>query len=381
MAQQLSFSAATLSQAMATVQRAAQAMQQIQQQSEAMETAAHERTEDASAAAAIGEGANGSAAVPQSTADEFQPTAASADGDSNARKRKAHTLDDDAPPSPITGLERAASAGGDEMEEQMDLSEDNHSASGSAAAAFAVAAQPAVSAATAAFLANVDSTAFLAHVDAAVKQKSSQREEQNDSSESESEEPEGKEDGEMPAVLEAPEPCMHYTSRGPPSAAAILQANPPPPLPSFADLQAKGALARTWPFQLDAFQQRSIEVLENRQHLLVAAHTSAGKTVVAEYAIAMVFRDNARRREEQQLRAPGSAGNVDGALPIAPRRVIYTAPIKALSNQKYREFKVMGKGHLGTRCILLMILCLCQCFVLFFPWLRKSSPLRSRRLV
>jgi ATP-dependent RNA helicase DOB1 len=43
----------------------------------------------------------------------------------------------------------------------------------------------------------------------------------------------------------------------------------------------------------------------------VSAHTSAGKTVVAEYAIAMALRDS--------------------------QRVIYTSPIKALSNQKYRE--------------------------------------------
>lgn len=45
----------------------------------------------------------------------------------------------------------------------------------------------------------------------------------------------------------------------------------------------------------------------------VSAHTSAGKTVVALYAIAMSLRDK--------------------------QRVIYTSPIKALSNQKYREFK------------------------------------------
>lgn len=45
----------------------------------------------------------------------------------------------------------------------------------------------------------------------------------------------------------------------------------------------------------------------------MSAHTSAGKTVVASYAIAMSLRDG--------------------------QRVIYTSPIKALSNQKYREFK------------------------------------------
>ena len=45
--------------------------------------------------------------------------------------------------------------------------------------------------------------------------------------------------------------------------------------------------------------------------MLVAAHTSAGKTVVAEYAIAQSLREG--------------------------QRVIYTSPFKALSNQKYRD--------------------------------------------
>jgi len=47
--------------------------------------------------------------------------------------------------------------------------------------------------------------------------------------------------------------------------------------------------------------------------VLVSAHTSAGKTVVAEYAIAMALRDG--------------------------QRVVYTSPLKALSNQKYRELR------------------------------------------
>eukprot|EP00954_Amorphochlora_amoebiformis_P010463 817855-Amorphochlora_amoeboformis.AAC.1 len=54
-------------------------------------------------------------------------------------------------------------------------------------------------------------------------------------------------------------------------------------------------------------------ILQKGENVFVAAHTSAGKTVVAEYAIAMALREHAR--------------------------VIYTTPIKALSNQKYREFK------------------------------------------
>lgn len=54
-------------------------------------------------------------------------------------------------------------------------------------------------------------------------------------------------------------------------------------------------------------------VVLQEDNVLVAAHTSAGKTVVAEYAIAMSLRDK--------------------------QRVIYTSPLKALSNQKFRELK------------------------------------------
>uniref|UniRef100_A0A8C2T7Q7 SKI2 subunit of superkiller complex n=1 Tax=Coturnix japonica TaxID=93934 RepID=A0A8C2T7Q7_COTJA len=68
-----------------------------------------------------------------------------------------------------------------------------------------------------------------------------------------------------------------------------------------------------WPFRPDAFQQRAALCLERGQSLLVAAHTSAGKTAVAEYAIAL-----ARRHMT---------------------RAIYTSPIKALSNQKFRDFR------------------------------------------
>lgn len=70
--------------------------------------------------------------------------------------------------------------------------------------------------------------------------------------------------------------------------------------------------AKEYPFELDPFQKEAIACIEGGQSVLVSAHTSAGKTVVAEYAIALSLRDN--------------------------QRVIYTTPIKALSNQKYREF-------------------------------------------
>lgn len=69
--------------------------------------------------------------------------------------------------------------------------------------------------------------------------------------------------------------------------------------------------ARTYPFTLDPFQDTAISCIDRDESVLVSAHTSAGKTVVAEYAIAQSLRDK--------------------------QRVIYTSPIKALSNQKYRE--------------------------------------------
>ncbi|KAG8232460.1 hypothetical protein J437_LFUL012106, partial [Ladona fulva] len=58
---------------------------------------------------------------------------------------------------------------------------------------------------------------------------------------------------------------------------------------------------------------QAILLLEEKNHVFVSAHTSAGKTVVAEYAIALAMRNKTR--------------------------VVYTSPIKALSNQKYRDFK------------------------------------------
>ncbi|KAE9615616.1 hypothetical protein Lal_00017534 [Lupinus albus] len=71
--------------------------------------------------------------------------------------------------------------------------------------------------------------------------------------------------------------------------------------------------AKNFPFPLDPFQSQAISCLENGESVMVSAHTSAGKTVVASYAIAMSMRN--------------------------AQRVIYTSPIKALSNQKYRDFK------------------------------------------
>lgn len=72
-------------------------------------------------------------------------------------------------------------------------------------------------------------------------------------------------------------------------------------------------MAREWPFELDTFQKEAVYHLESGDSVFVAAHTSAGKTVVAEYAIALATKHMTK--------------------------AIYTSPIKALSNQKYRDFR------------------------------------------
>jgi len=73
------------------------------------------------------------------------------------------------------------------------------------------------------------------------------------------------------------------------------------------------AFAGRYPFALDDFQLQAIDELACGGSVMVAAPTGTGKTVVAEYA---VF----RARERQ-------------------RRAFYTTPIKALSNQKFRDFR------------------------------------------
>jgi len=71
--------------------------------------------------------------------------------------------------------------------------------------------------------------------------------------------------------------------------------------------------AKVYPYVLDPFQTTSIDFIERNESVLVAAHTSAGKTTIAEYAIAKCLREG--------------------------QRAIYTSPIKALSNQKYRDLQ------------------------------------------
>lgn len=73
-------------------------------------------------------------------------------------------------------------------------------------------------------------------------------------------------------------------------------------------------------YTLNAFQVEAAAAIEAGSNVLLAAPTGSGKTLVAEYAIEHAVKSG--------------------------RRAIYTSPIKALSNQKFRDFKADGL-HVG----------------------------------
>ena len=70
---------------------------------------------------------------------------------------------------------------------------------------------------------------------------------------------------------------------------------------------------QNFPFKLSPFQETAINSLIDGKHVLITAHTGSGKTLPAEFAIKYFVEKG--------------------------KKVIYTAPIKALSNQKYYEFQ------------------------------------------
>lgn len=76
-----------------------------------------------------------------------------------------------------------------------------------------------------------------------------------------------------------------------------------------------------YPFPLDAFQRDAISTLLRGDSVMVAAPTGSGKTVVAEFGVWDAFRRTTR--------------------------VIYTAPIKALSNQKFRDLRAIYGDNVG----------------------------------
>ncbi len=83
------------------------------------------------------------------------------------------------------------------------------------------------------------------------------------------------------------------------------------------------AFAADQRFDLDDFQIAGCQALEEGRSVLVAAPTGAGKTIVGEFAVHLAMRE------------PGE-------------KAFYTTPIKALSNQKFRELQeVYGTDEVG----------------------------------
>lgn len=76
------------------------------------------------------------------------------------------------------------------------------------------------------------------------------------------------------------------------------------------------------PFELDEFQVRACAALDEGRGVLVAAPTGSGKTIVAQYGIEVALERG--------------------------QRAFYTTPIKALSNQKYRELRETHNAGLLT---------------------------------
>ncbi len=79
---------------------------------------------------------------------------------------------------------------------------------------------------------------------------------------------------------------------------------------------------KLFPFPLDDFQLEALERIDEGHSVLVCAPTGAGKTVIAEYAIHFALAKQSR--------------------------VFYTTPLKALSNQKFRDLgKMLGEERVG----------------------------------
>lgn len=91
---------------------------------------------------------------------------------------------------------------------------------------------------------------------------------------------------------------------------------------SEVELTLLDAFRRRYPFSLDAFQEEAISHIAAGSSVIVSAPTGAGKTLIAEFAIVKALADG--------------------------KRVAYTTPIKALSNQKYADFcRQFGEAQVG----------------------------------
>lgn len=76
--------------------------------------------------------------------------------------------------------------------------------------------------------------------------------------------------------ITAPESCTHEVAY-------------PPEIAFEGLVEVPGPKVRTFPFTLDAFQQQAVLCIDNNRSVMVSAHTSAGKTVVAEYVFVKIL--------------------------------------------------------------------------------------------
>ncbi len=95
----------------------------------------------------------------------------------------------------------------------------------------------------------------------------------------------------------------------------------PPPPTDPATEAIIDQFATLYPFPLDPFQRDAIRTFIHGESVMVAAPTGTGKTIVAEFGVYGAFRRNAR--------------------------VLYTTPIKALSNQKFRDLRAIYGDEVG----------------------------------
>ena len=80
--------------------------------------------------------------------------------------------------------------------------------------------------------------------------------------------------------------------------------------------------SQIFPFELDPFQKQAVQALCDGKSVLICAPTGSGKTAIAEYAVHLSLSEN--------------------------KKIFYTTPLKALSNQKYFDFcNAFGEERVG----------------------------------
>ena len=118
---------------------------------------------------------------------------------------------------------------------------------------------------------------------------------------------------EQPTVIEQPV--------AEPGLVDVMPGIVPPPPTDPASEALIDQFAILYAFPLDPFQRDAIRTFLHGDSVMVAAPTGTGKTIVAEFGVYEAFRRNAR--------------------------VVYTTPIKALSNQKFRDLRAIYGNEVG----------------------------------